>query len=170
MIFPNFMRFNKLCTFNFQDMPDTTSENLSLLDLQVLLEMREEELQEYRQQAEQVSELRSLLEKRLLAFDQMQEKLLEWQKKTISATRREEATERELLQCLPFEQSYHALQKTVQSREAEIAWLQDESAETRKLFDVIDDLKNRLALCESELELIRLNNQHLREALKNAKT
>jgi hypothetical protein len=151
-------------------MPNTSSETLSLLDLQVLLEMREEELQEYRQQALQVSELRSLMDERLLAFGQMQEKLLEWQKKTISATRREEATERELLQCLPFEQSYHALQKTVQSREAEIAWLQDEFTEIRELHDVIDDLKNRLAVCESELELIRMDNQHLRETLKNATT
>lgn len=151
-------------------MSDTRSETLTILDLQVLLEMREEELEEYRQQVMQVSELRSLLEERLLAFGQMQEKLLEWQKKTISATRREEATERELLQCLPFEQSYHALQKTVQSRDAEIAWLQEEYTEIRELHDVIHDLKNRLAVCESELDLIRLDNQHLREELKNAET
>jgi hypothetical protein len=151
-------------------MSDTTPETLSLQDLQVLLEMREEELQEYRQSALRVAELRSLLEERLYAFEQMQELLLEWQKKTISATRREEATERELLQCLPFEQSYRALQKTVQSREAEIAWLQDESAEIKKLNDIIEGLKNRLAVCESELELNRLENQDLREALKNAET
>lgn len=151
-------------------MSDIRSENLSLHDLQVLLEMREEDLQECREKAVQVSELRSLLDERLLAFGQMQEMLLEWQKKTISATRREDATERELLQCLPFEQSYNALKKTIQSREAEIAWLQDESAEIRKLHELIDELRNRLSVCESELELSRLDNQYLREALKNAET
>jgi DNA repair exonuclease SbcCD ATPase subunit len=143
-------------------------ESLTMKDLQVLLQLREEELQELRQQSNQVAECRSLLEERLLAFGQMQETLLEWQKRAMSATRREDATERELLQCLPFEQQYHALKKTIQSRESEIAWLQEEVTEIRKQNEVIDHLKERLAACESELELIRLDNYYLREALKAA--
>ena len=150
-------------------MPDFESENLSMNDLQVLLQLREEELQEYRQQSNRVAELSSLLEDRLLAFGQMQEKLLEWQQKAMSATRREDATERELLQCLPFEQQFHALKKTVQSREAEISWLQEETIEIRKQNEIIDQLTERLAACESELEMIRLDNYYLREALKAAK-
>jgi hypothetical protein len=150
-------------------MPDFESENLSMNDLQVLLQLREEELQEYRQQSNRVAELSSLLEDRLLAFGQMQEKLLEWQQKAMSATRREDATERELLQCLPFEQQFHALKKTVQSREAEISWLQEETIEIRKQNEIIDQLNERLAACESELEMIRLDNYYLREALKAAR-
>jgi DNA repair exonuclease SbcCD ATPase subunit len=150
-------------------MPDFESENLSMNDLQVLLQLREEELQEYRQQSNRVAELSSLLEDRLLAFGQMQEKLLEWQQKAMSATRREDATERELLQCLPFEQQFHALKKTVQSREAEISWLQEETIEIRKKNEIIDQLNERLAACESELEMIRLDNYYLREALKAAR-
>jgi hypothetical protein len=147
---------------------NSKSEAFQINDLKVLLQVREEELESLRKDAHRIAELNSLLGQRLLGFEQLEQSLQDWQNKARSATRREDATEQALLQCLPFELEYHQINKTLQSRVAEINYLQEACIEIRKLSNEMDQLKARLSERESELELIRLDNEYLREALKAA--
>jgi hypothetical protein len=168
--FINFIGINYYLSKHMEEHSDSKGDAFQINDLKVLLQVREEELESLRMDAVRIAELNSLLEQKLLAFEQLEHSLQASQKKVASATRREESTEQALLQCLPFEMEYHQINKTLQSREAEINYLQEACVEIRKLSDEMDVLKARLSERESELELIRLDNEYLRDALKAVHT
>lgn len=149
---------------------DLKKENQHLLkeiaELNYLLELKEEELNDYKQSNDNISTLKSKLEDQLYAFEQMQQHLDSQQRKTEGLSKREAALEEEIIGSVSMEQSYYELLNELSSVKAALADANDKLEEIPLLYKECSTLKSRIAALESDLGFSLSNQRMLKAALE----
>ena len=138
-----------------------------LVDLNYLIEMREEELLEIKNATQSIAELKSKLERNLFEFEQMQQQIELNQRKVDGAERRTLSMEDEMIESIKIEQSYYEIQTAYNSNKAALEILQESLSELTELHKEIASLKSKNTALESSLEIALLENNFLKEDLFN---
>ena len=138
---------------------------IQLKDINEMIAVREEELTLLRRKDDEADSLRSKLENSLLEMDTLQQELGLQQQKAYGSSNREAALETEILEGIRMEKEYYDIRDRLGSARAEITQLQQETMETKKLNQVIAQLKTRVAELESQLDLVEMDQGFLREEL-----
>jgi chromosome segregation ATPase len=153
-----------------QSIEDLKKENQHLLkeiaELNYLLELKEEELNDYKQSNDNISTLKSKLEDQLYAFEQMQQHLESQQRKTEGLSKREAALEEEVISSVTMEQSYYELLNELSSVKAALIDTNDKLEEIPLLYKECSTLKSRIAALESDLDFSLSNQRMLKAALE----
>ncbi len=139
--------------------------HMQLQDLEYMIQLREESLEELKQTAKQVSELRSKLDNNLIQFEHMQNIIGDQDQKAVGANRRENAMEEEMLQSIASEQAYYEISKAHQSLQLALDDAQMQLSEAVLLYKERADLQKKIIALESNLEMALLDNQFLKEDL-----
>lgn len=149
---------------------ELTAENARLQkemeELEFLIEMKEEELDELKQAAAQIAFLQSNLTKNLEELDIVKYNMREAQEKLKGAQKRENALEEEIIYSIETEKNYYELKEEYQASLNTIEIQQEELKTTPSLVIEMKNLRSRLAEAMSEIELLQLDNQYLREDLQ----
>ena len=135
-------------------------------ELEFLIEMKEEELGELKSVAKEWAVLHSKMDENKVELELLKMKMLEEQQKTAGAHKRERALEEEIIYGIETEKSYYELREQYQSSLNTIEIQQEELKITPALMKELNSLRNKLAEAMSELELLQLDNQYLREDLQ----
>lgn len=135
-------------------------------ELEFLIEMKEEELGELKSVAKEWAELHSKMDENKIELELLKMKMLEAQQKTASAQKREMALEEEIIYGIETEKNYYELREQYQSSLNTIEIQQEELKSTPALIKELNSLRNQLAEAMSEMELLQLDNQYLREDLQ----
>jgi hypothetical protein len=138
---------------------------MQLKDLEYMIQLREEELEEMKNTAKQVSVLHSKLDNNLIQFEHMQNIIGDQDQKAVGAERRENAMEEEMLQSITAEQAYYEINSAHQSLKLALEDTQIQLSEAILLYKERTDLQKKIAELESNLEMALLDNQFLKEDL-----
>jgi hypothetical protein len=125
-------------------------------DLEFLIQAREEELNLLRIKVDEVSRLRSSLESRIYEIDQLQQLLKEESQKALAADIQGEILENELLQAIKAETQNEELKEQSSSLQTENEYLQQELKDSLGFYKEVADLKRKVSLLGSRLELAEL--------------
>ena len=125
-------------------------------DLEFLIQAREEELNLLRIKVDEVSRLRSSLEGRIHEIDQLRQLLEEECQKARAADIQGELMEKELLQAIKAETQNEELKEQSSSLQTENEYLQQELKESLGFYKEVADLKRKVSLLGSRLELAEL--------------
>lgn len=134
-----------------------------LKDLEYFIQLKEQELAELRSASEHISELRSRIDQQLYSFEQMQLRIQEEERQKNSALRREASLEEEMIQSVEMEKAYYALKDQFRQHEILVNQLNEQVNESTYLYQLVADLKRKIAALESELEIVKLDNHFLKE-------
>lgn len=147
-----------------------TAENARLRkemdELELLIEMKEEELGELKQIASEWAALHSKLDENKIELERLKYKILEEQQKMEGAHKREISLEEEIIYSIETEKNYYELKEQYQSSLNTIEIQHEELKSTPALIKEINNLRGKMAEAMSEIELLQLDNQYLREDLK----
>jgi len=136
-------------------------------ELEFLIEMKEEELGELKQIATEWAALHSKLDENKIELERLKYKMLEEQQKMEGAHKREMSLEEEIIYSIETEKNYYELKEQYQSSLNTIEIQQEELKSTPSLIKEVNSLRDKLAEAMSEIELLQLDNQYLREDLKD---
>lgn len=125
-------------------------------DLEYLIQAREEELSLLRTRVDEISRLRSSLEGRIYEIDQLHQLLDEQSQKIRAADIQVEIAEKELLQAIRAEIQNEELKEQSSSLQTENEYLQQELNDLLGCYKEAGDLKRKVSLLGSRLELAEL--------------
>jgi len=141
-----------------------------LNDLEYLIGLREEELLMLKNKVASITELQSRYDQQLYHMEQMQQFVKEAQQKNISAVKRENAMEEELIQSITIEKEYYSLHEQLKSSIIALEDTNNQLSDAVGMYKKLKDMKNKIAALESSLEIAQLDNQFLKEELEEIKT
>lgn len=141
-----------------------------LKDLQYLIQVKEEELSSLKAHAEKIAELQSRLDNSLYEIDQIRNQLSEAQHKTAGSLNRELSLEEELIQNIAIEKSYYEIKDKYSSTKSALEDVYKEMEEAGKLYKELEHLNSRVVELESSLEIVKIDNQFLKEELQHYRT
>ncbi len=142
---------------------------IQLQDVNMIIEIREEELELLRKRAQEATVMQSTLANNLNGFDQMQQYIGSSERIGEATAKRLEATEDELYASIKEQMEYSEAMKGLNSMEANLADTSLELEEASKAYKKAADMKSLLAAARSDLEIAALNIKNLREELLEAK-
>jgi hypothetical protein len=140
-----------------------------LKDLEYLIQLKEEELADLRRASQQVAELQSKIDQNLYQFEQMQLLISEEQKKLQGALKREASMEQELIDVIGIEKSYYEIKEEFNSTKTALHDITEQMNEAATIYQQWISLKKKVAELESNLEIVNLDNQFLKEELSENK-
>lgn len=147
-----------------------TAENARLRkemdELELLIEMKEEELGELKQIVSEWAALHSKLDENKIEVERLKYIILEKQQKMEGAHKREISLEEEIIYSIETEKEYYELKEQYQSSLNTIEIQHEELKSTPVLIKELNNLRDKMAEAMSEIELLQLDNQYLREDLK----
>lgn len=142
---------------------------LQLDDVNMMIKVREEELELLRTRAMQAAEMQSRLDTNLLEFEQMQNHLGFSQQKNEGASRRLEQMEEELYASIKDQLKSEDKVKDFESLEANLLDTTNELQEAANAYKQLRDMKSKLAATQSELEIANMEIISLKEELREVK-
>ena len=165
-----YIYFNNLNMLSENFITKLKNENeglqLQLQDLEYMIQMREEELLYLKKTADSIAELQSRFDHNLYEFEQMQNHIGDQQQKAEGALRREIALEDEMVQSVQTETAYYELRDQFKSSKAAFDDISSQLADMSILYRELADLKSKVTALESNLEIVTLDNQFLKEDLE----
>ena len=138
-----------------------------LKDLEYLIQLKEEELDDFKKASQQVSSLQSKIDQNLYQFEQMQLFINEEQQKLQGALKREASIEQELIDGIATEKSYYEIKEEFNSTKAALQDINEQMNEAATIYQQLVLMKKKVAELESNLEIANLDNQFLKEELDN---
>lgn len=142
---------------------------LQLDDVNMMIKVREEELDLLRRRAQEASEMQSRLDTNLLEFEQMQNNLGFSQQKNDGAAQRLEQMEEELYASIKDQLKSEEKVKDFESLEANLLDTTNELQEAAAAYKQLREMKSRLAATQSSLEIANMEITSLKEELKEVK-
>ena len=136
-----------------------------LKDLEYLIQLKEEELDDFKKASQQVSSLQSKIDQNLYQFEQMQLFINEEQQKLQGALKREASIEQELIDGIATEKSYYEIKEEFNSTKAALQDINEQMNEAVTIYQQLVLMKKKVAELESNLEIANLDNQFLKEEL-----
>ena len=136
-----------------------------LKDLEYLIQLKEEELDDFKKASQQVSSLQSKIDQNLYQFEQMQLFINEEQQKLQGALKREASIEQELIDGIATEKSYYEIKEEFNSTKAALQDINEQMNEAATIYQQLVLMKKKVAELESNLEIANLDNQFLKEEL-----
>jgi len=141
---------------------DNESLKKELDEINYLISIREEELEILRAKLSQVAELKSELDTNLDQISQMQLHLIDHQRKTEGALKREAALEDELLQSIEMEKAYYDIKEKFDSSLAAVKDMDNELGEAMDMYKQLGDANSKIAELESMMEIFKMENENLK--------
>ena len=142
---------------------------LQLDDVNMMIKVREEELDLLRKRAQEASEMQSRLDTNLLEFEQMQNNLGFSQQKNDGAAQRLEQMEEELYASIKDQLKSEERVKDFESLEANLLDTTNELQEAAAAYKQLREIKSRMAATQSDLEIANMEIASLKEELKEVK-
>ncbi len=142
---------------------------IQLQDVNMMIKIREEELELLRKTAQEAAAMQSTLHNNLNGFYQMQQFIGASEQIEKATAKRLEATEDELYASMKEQLDYAEALKGLNSMEANLADTSMELEEASKAYKKAADMKSLLAAARSDIEIATLTIKNLREELQEAK-
>lgn len=142
---------------------------IQLQDVNMIIEIREEELELLRKRAQEAAAMQSTLKNNLTGFEQMQQHIGASEQIEKATAQRLEATEDELYTSIKEQLDYAEALKGLNSMEANLADTSLELEEASKAYKKAADMKSLLAAARSDIEIATLTIKNLREELQEVK-
>ena len=139
---------------------------LQLDDVNMMISVREQELDLLRQRAAQAAEMQSRLDTNLLEFEQMQNSIGFSQQKNAGASQRLEQMEEELYSSIKDQLKSEHKVKDFESLEANLLDTTNELQEAAAAYRQLRDIKSKLAATQSDLEIAYMEITSLKEELQ----
>ncbi len=136
-----------------------------LVDLNYLIQLREEELAEMKNASKHIAEMHSKINLNLYEFEQMQNFIETEQRKIEGAKRREENLEQEILDSIKIEKSYYEIREEFDSNKIALNDLNNQLKEALNIYKEVTILKSKISELESSLEIALLDNHFLKDDL-----
>jgi len=136
-----------------------------LVDLNYLIQLREEELTEMKNASKHIAQMQSKINLNLYEFEQMQNFIEIEQRKIEGAKRREENLEQEILDSIKMEKSYYKIREEFDSNKTALNDLNDQLKEALNIYKEVTVLKSKISELESSLEIALLDNHFLKDDL-----
>ena len=136
-----------------------------LKDLEYLITLKEEELEDLKKASQHVAALQSKIDQNLYQFEQMQLHISDEQHKLKGALKREAAMEQELIDAIGMEKSYYEIKEEFISTKTALHDISEQMNEAVTIYQQLVSLKKKVAELESNLEIVNLDNQFLKEEL-----
>jgi chromosome segregation ATPase len=140
-----------------------------LKDLEYLIQLKEEELADLKKASQHVAELQSKIDQNLYQFEQMQLYISEEQHKLQGALKREASMEQELIDVISIEKSYYEIKEEFNSTKTALHDITEQMNEAASIYQQCISLKKKVTELESNLEIVNLDNQFLKEELSQNK-
>lgn len=142
---------------------------IQLQDVNMIIEIREEELELLRKRAQEAAVMQSKLENNLTGFEQMQMHIGATEQISNSNAQRLEAMEEELYRSMKEQLGYMEAIKGFNSLEANLADTSMELEEATRVYKKAAQMKSSLAEAQSNLEIANLTIKNLRDELEEVK-
>ncbi len=142
---------------------------IQLQDVNMIIEIREEELELLRKRAQEAAVMQSKLDNNLNGFEQMQLHIGATEQVSNSHAQRLEAMEEELYRSMKEQLSYVETIKGYNSLEANLADTSMELEEATKVYKKAAQMKSMLAEAQSNLEIANITIKDLRAQLDELK-
>lgn len=142
---------------------------LELNDVNMMIQVREEELDLLRQRARDAAAMQSLLDSNLNAFEQMQNEMGNMQQKTMGSQQRMLQIEDELYAAVKEQLVYAEQLKQFNSMEANLLDTTYELNEAATVFKKLASANGELAQMQSNLEIAHMEINSLREEINELK-
>jgi len=142
---------------------------IQLQDVNMIIEIREEELELLRKRAQEAAVMQSKLDNNLTGFEQMQQHIGSTEQISDAIAKRLEAMEDELYTSIKEQLNYAEALKGFNSLEANLADTSQELEEASKVYKKTADMKSLLAAARSDLEIAALTIKNLKEELQEVK-
>ncbi len=142
---------------------------IQLDDVNMMIEVREEELELLRHRAQEAAAMQSRLDNNLNEFDQMQRSLGDIQQKNSGNLQRLEEMENELFESVKEQIKYADSLKEFNSVEANLLDTNNELQEAATVYRRMAEMKTQLAASQSNLEIATMEIESLKEELAEVK-
>ncbi len=142
---------------------------IQLQEVNMIIEIREQELEILRKRAQEAAAMQSKLDNNLNGFAQMQQYIGNSEQIGKATFKRLEATEDELYTSMREQLNYAEALKGLQSVEANLADTSLELEEASKVYKKAADMKSLLAAARSDVEIAALTIKNLKEELQEVK-
>ena len=142
---------------------------IQLEDVNMMIEVREEELELLRNRAKEAAAMQSKLDNNLDEFDQMQRSLGDIQQKNSGNIERLEEMENELYDSVKEQIKYADSLKEFNSVEANLLDTTNELHEAASVYRRMAEMKTQLAASQSNLEIAMMEIESLKEELAEVK-
>jgi len=140
-----------------------------LKDLEYLIQLKEEELADLKKASQHLAELQSKIDQNLYQFEQMQLHISDEQHKLMGALKREASMEQELIDAIEIEKSYYEIKEAFDSTKTALHDINEQMNEAASIYQQLVTFKKKVAELESNLEIVNLYNQFLKEELSQIK-
>lgn len=140
-----------------------------LKDLEYLIQLKEEELADLKKASQHLAELQSKIDQNLYQFEQMQLHISDEQHKLMGALKREASMEQELIDAIEIEKSYYEIKEEFDSTKTALHDINEQMNEAASIYQQLVTFKKKVAELESNLEIVKLDNQFLKEELSQIK-
>jgi oligoendopeptidase F len=142
---------------------------LQLDDVNMLIRVREEELDLLRKRAQEAAEMQSRIDTNLLEFEQMQNNLGFSQQQNEGKNDRLAEMEEELYQSIKDQLQADEKMKDFASLQANLLDTASELEEASAVYKKMQQMKTKLAATQSELEICLIEIESLKEELRESK-
>ncbi len=142
---------------------------LQLDDVNMMIKIREEELDLLRKRAQEAAEMQSRIDTNLLEFEQMQNSLGYQQQKNDGKNDRLAEMEEELYQSIKEQLQADEKLKDFASLQANLLDTANELEEASAIYKKMQQMKTKLAATQSELEICLIEIDSLKEELQEAR-
>ncbi len=142
---------------------------IQLQDVNMIIEIREQELEMLRKRAQEAAAMQSTLDNNVNGFEQMQQHIGSTEQISDATAKRLEAMEDELYTSIKEQLNYAEALKGFNSLEANLADTSQELEEASKVYKKATDMKSLLAAARSDLEIAALTIKNLSEELQEVK-
>lgn len=141
---------------------------LQLDDVNIMIQVREEELELLRKRAQEASELQSRVDANLIEFEQMQNHLGNCQQKNEGKDERLSEMEEELFASIKDQLKAEDKLKEFNSVQANLLDTSRELDEASAVYKKLQDTKKQLTSTKSELEIAHMEIDSLKQQLHEA--
>ncbi len=142
---------------------------IQLDDVNMMIKVREEELDLLRKRAADAAAMQSQLDSNLMEFEQMQNSIGFSQQKNEGFTHRLEEMEQELYDSIKDQLKSAEKVKDFESLEANLLDTTNELQEAAAVYKQLRDMKSKLAAIQSDLEIANMEITSLKEELAEVK-
>lgn len=142
---------------------------IQLDDVNMMIKIREEELELLRNRAAEAAAMQSQLDTNLLEFEQMQHSIGFSQRKNAGSVKRLEEMEDELYASIKDQLKSADKVKDFESLEANLLDTTNELQEAASAYKQLRDIRSKLAATQSDLEIANMEITSLKEELAEVK-
>lgn len=139
--------------------------HLQLEDVNLMIEVREQELDLLRERARQAAAMQSKLDSNLFEFEQMQNNMGDYQQKNAGYYQRLQEIEDELYVAVKEQLKYANALKEFNSMQANLHDTHNELQEATAVYKKMIQMKSTLAQTESNLEIAGIEIKSLKEEI-----